>query len=113
MAMLALQDTAPNVPAFNCSTTYLMTIKMQSCSRQNFAAHLVKQLFTDEERRLSNVSGRANKQKMDATRIAVVKAASLQMYPLEVGETIEKAWASCITAIDESNRRLNRKKMYA
>lgn len=35
-SLSASPDTAPNVPAFNCSTTYLMTIKMQSCSRQNF-----------------------------------------------------------------------------
>ena len=101
-----MQDTT-SAP-LNCSASFLMSVKMNSCSRQNFAVNLVRQLFTEDERRISNVAGKMNKHKMDVSRIAAVKASALQLYPVDVGETIEKAWASCIKSIDESNRRLNR-----
>ena len=83
---------------------------MQSCSRQNFAANLVRNLFSEEERRASNVAGKVGKIKLDMSRMASVQLAVMQLYPCEVGERPEIAWASCITAIDEANRRLKRKR---
>ena len=31
-----------------------------------------------------------------------------QMYPMLAGESADKAWAECVVAIDEANRRLRR-----
>ena len=47
---------------------------------------------------------------MDVSRMASVQLAVMQLYPCEVCERPEKAWASCITAIDEANRKRNRKR---
>ena len=50
------------------------------------------------------------KQKLDPAKIAFVHKETFRMFPLESKETLKSAWSQCVGAIDEANRRLNRKK---
>ena len=87
----------------------ILDMKSSGISRRNFAKKLVAMIFTETERSTCNVNGR-NKPKLDPIRIDYVKRKTFQMYPLNHQiEKIEKAWSECVIAIDEGNRRLNRK----
>ena len=87
----------------------ILDMRSSGISRRNFAKKLVALIFTEAERSTCNVNGR-NKPKLDPTRIGYVKRKTFQMYPLNPRiERIEKAWSECVIAIDEGNRRLNRK----
>ena len=87
----------------------ILDIKSSGISRRNFTKKLVAMIFTETERSKCNVNSR-NKQKLDHIRIDYVKRKTFQMYPLNLQiEKIEKAWSECVIAIDEGNRRLNRK----
>ena len=88
----------------------MVRLKMDSSSRKNFAANLVRQLFTEEERAASNVRGKGGKAQLNPAKIDVVRIKAIEMWPLESYENEKKAWSDCIKAIDEANRRLNRKK---
>ena len=91
------------------STSFLSNIRLRSCSRKNFAANLVRAVFSEQDRAASNVNGKNNKKKLDPTRIQAIKEASFKMFPCSTGETELSAWPACIIAIDQSCRRLNRK----
>ena len=62
-----------------------------------------------EERKGSNVRGKNGKKKLSPKRVAKIHDAVFQMYPCSQKECPKAAWTECIRAIDESNRRLNRK----
>ena len=79
---------------------------LKSCSRKNFAILLVKRLFPEEVRKVSNVSGK-DKQ-LDPSNIEYVKDPTFVHWPLAQSEKTDKEWAECKIAIDEANRRLNR-----
>ena len=83
-------------------------VHLQSCSRNNFCANMVRRLYTVEERKSSNVKGKFGKRQLDPTRLAVVHQYALETYPLGTGEKDEVIWRQCIKAIDEVCRRLNR-----
>ena len=91
------------------STTFLVDMKPQSSSRPNFAARLVRSLYTIEERKTSNVKGILGKNKLSPTRLGRIKNATMQMYPCISGENEVTAWRACCKAVDETCRRLNRK----
>ena len=67
----------------------------------------MKKLFTQEERRESNVRGRGKLQ-LDVTKINYVHNIVFNFYPLGPGETERLAWGECIKAIDSDGRKLNR-----
>lgn len=67
----------------------------------------MRELFSDKERRTSNVNG-IRKKRSDKERIAAVRSMTFRNWPLESREDEDKAWKKCIGAIDEANRRLNR-----
>jgi len=85
-----------------------LKIRRASSSRKNFAANLVRELFTEEERKTSNVNGRNKKKQLDKGRITSVKTMTFRNWPLDSREDEEKEWKVCVGAIDEANRRLNR-----
>ena len=91
------------------SASELLNIRTSSSSRRNFATHVMRRLFSIHERKTSNVNGK-NKDQLDTIRIGYVKKVIFQYSPLEGDEIERKAWSSCIEAIDEANRRLNRNK---
>ena len=72
---------------------------------------VMRQIFSLEERKTSNVNGK-NKRQVDPTKIAFVQKVTFQQYPIKLGiETERKACSACVEAIDEANRRLNRIKI--
>ena len=84
-------------------------IQKNSCSRRNFAVNLVRNIFDEDTRKLSNIGGKLGKLKMNPVLMEYVKSLTLQYYPLEPFEKEKTEWSKCIIAVDESNRRLNNK----
>ena len=70
---------------------------------------MVREIFGEETMKRSNVAGKFGKLKMNPVLIQYIKSLTFQHYPLESFETEKKAWAKCVLAIDEGNRRLNNK----
>ena len=88
-----------------------MRLKNEASSRKNFAVKLCRQLFTEEERSKSNVSGKkGGKAQLNPVKIDIVRTKTFAMFPTETGGSEKKAWSQCVVAIDEANRRLNRSK---
>lgn len=88
---------------------FLSRMKSKSSSRSNFATNLVRELFDENVRAHSNISGKMNKDQLDPVKINEIKQATFHMFPLGYGENKEMAWKKCHVAIDESCRRLRRK----
>ena len=86
----------------------LQNLKEHSCSRKNFAKNLACMLFDEDTRINSNVSGRG-KRKLNPIIVSYIQSVCFQFYPHDGDEEAE--WKICIKAIDEGNRRLNRKKI--
>ena len=87
----------------------LYSLRLKSCSRANFSVNLVREIFSKEERQESNVKGKRGKKKLSEGKMSIVQEKSFQIYPLANGEDYYKSWRLCERAIDESNRRLNRR----
>ena len=67
-----------------------------------------KNLFTEEVRKTSNVSGKNNKQQLDLKIIEYIKTLIFERWSLAQAEKLEMEWGECKRAIDEGNQRLNR-----
>ena len=108
--------TTPTVPSCSSPTekdAELLTsgeitqIFIKSCSRKNFASLLVRRLFPEEIRKISNMTGK-DKLQLDPEIINYVKTVTFQHWPLAQSEKFDREWRECKEAIDEANRRLNR-----
>ena len=86
----------------------LLTLRSDSCSRENFAARLNKELFAKEERMPSNVKGVFGKKKLDVEKVRYIQQQALELFPLTAAENKQRCWARCIRAIDSCNRQLVR-----
>ena len=91
------------------SSSEVVNLAKESCSRRNFAVKLCRKVFDEITRRRSNVSGRMGKLKLNPVMIEHIKSITFQYFPLEAYEKDNAEWARCIIAIDESYRRLNNK----
>ena len=91
------------------SLDLLFKLKQESASRKNFAVKLVREWFSEEERRTSNVAGKKGKKKLNEVKMGIVKTKTFFIWPLEHNEVEKTVWAGCVAAIDEANRRLNNK----
>ena len=60
-------------------------------SRKNFAANLVRKMFTVEGRASSNVKEVLGKQKLDPAKISFVQKETFRMFPLESKKNIKSA----------------------
>lgn len=81
-------------------------MKIEACSRRNFAAKLAKHAFTEEERRKCNCRGKRGKDRLDPNRLNVIRALTYHYYPLKQGYDEDENWLNeCVKAIDEVNRR--------
>ena len=80
-----------------------------SCSCKNFAVHLVREHFSEEEMKRSNVNGR-KKDKLNEEKITSIRNLTFCAYPLSASENEKSSWNECIVAIDKACRRLNRMK---
>ena len=67
---------------------------------------MVRRLFDENTRKLSNVSGKAGKAQLNPVIISFVKSMAFQYYPCDTLVDVSKEWANCVIAIDESCRRL-------
>ena len=89
----------------------IQKIRAASNPRKNFAANLVLKCFTEEVLKTSNVNGRKGKMQLDPSKISSIRRVVYSQWPLKPGASEEKDWTGkCTKAIDERNRRLNRKK---
>ena len=102
----ALTTDQEDIPEL--TTSFLMNLRLDSCSRANFAAKLARSLFSEEERKTSNVKGVLGKKKLDPKRMLKIKENVFQIWPCETGETQLSSWSQCCKAIDEAGRRLSR-----
>ena len=91
------------------SSNEITMIYRKSHSRRNFSSKLVCRLFDENTRKTSNVAGKVGKAQLNPLIIDYVKSLAFQFFPLHPHEKKGKAWADCILAIDEKNRRLNNK----
>lgn len=90
------------------AASQVLDISHNSCSRENFASNLVKELFTKEERAKSNVKGMFGKPKLCIKKIEYVRQQTLKFFPVTSTENEKKCWANCVKAIDSASRQLNR-----
>ena len=88
----------------------LVKLRHASSSRRNFAANVMRKIFGKAEREVSNVRGKLGKSQLDPAKIDYIQTVTFRMYPLDSTESSQSAWAACVNAIDEANRRLYRKK---
>ena len=103
-------DLSATFPEFD--PEYLIVSRGKSCSRRNFAVNLVRYLFTSEEMAQSNCSGTRGKSRLEQERLAIVRRATLTLWPVEDRLEERTEWAKCIYSIDEACRRLNRPKVH-
>ena len=71
---------------------------------------MVRELFPVEERMKSNVNGVLGKEQLNPEKLTLVKEATFQMFPCDVGEREDYAWRMCCKAIDESCHRFNKER---
>lgn len=93
---------------FALPTSRILSIRSNSCSRENLASNLVRELFSKEDRMLSNVKGVHGKKKFDEKKMDYVQLQAFELFPLASTENVKKCWASCVRAIDSASRQLNR-----
>ena len=89
-------------------TEKIKAVRSASCSRRNFSAKLVAEIFDKDTRQRSNVAGRLGKLKLNPVLIDYVKSLTFQFYPVQYSESEKAEWAKCVISIDESNRRKNK-----
>ena len=87
------------------SDTAVSQVKSVANSRKNFSARIAKLVFSENERRISNCSGKKGKNKLDSTKLGLVRKLTYYEYPLNPGIDEDADWKNCIRAIDEVNRR--------
>ena len=87
-----------------------MDVKKRSCSRNNFATNMVRELLSIEEWKKSNVKGVLGKEKIDSKKLENVQEATFHMYPCNSGEKEDQSWKMCCKAINESCRRFNKER---
>ncbi len=78
-------------------------VHRQSNSRKNFAARLMKKSLTEEERKTSKCHGKRGKDRLDPTRLGVVREITYRYYPLRQGGIKEKDYwtKECVKVIDD------------
>ena len=103
-----LEDITNSTPQGSLEASKLSSLRASSCSRENFATKLVKELFSVEERLTSNVRGVLGKKKYNEKIMAYVQELTFNSYPCPLTEK-KSAWAKCIKAIDSAGRVFCRK----
>ena len=86
----------------------IVKITGESCSAGNFAVKLLQFMFSPEELKDRNCTGRRGKDTLNAHKLVRLKSYVHQMYPVPTSQ-IDVQWKKCIISIDESLRRKKRK----
>ena len=104
-----LGDITNKTPEMHLNAFVLAPLQARSCSRENLALNLVKELFSEEDRISSNVRGKYGKKQLDKKKLAYIKDVTFQSYPSPTSD-VKQAWSKCIKAIDSTSRAFNRSK---
>ena len=104
------ETLAGDVMSIPMDSDVLVKLRHASASLRNFSANVMRKVFSKAEREVSNVRGKLGKSQLDPEKIEYIKTVTFRMFPLDSKESSQAAWATCINAIDEANRRLYRKK---
>ena len=108
------QLSLPKVPSSGIlDSEKIKATRSASCSRRNFSARLVAELFDENTRKRSNISGKLGKLRLNPALMNYAKSMVFQFYPLEHSESEKAEWEKCFIAIDEFNRRLNKQRKSA
>lgn len=96
----------PVAPTILISEDDLKEEKSFSSSRKNFATRLFRKVFSEEERRGANCTGRRGKAKLDSSKLGKIREWTYQYFPLAQGQNEDRDWReNCVKAIDEANHR--------
>ena len=77
----------------------LLALKEKACSEGNFAVHLLREFFRDEELKNKNVSGKKGKEPLDPARMGKIRACYFKMYPCNREQEKHK-WSRCTESIN-------------
>lgn len=107
------EKTSRNVVAIPINI--IEKVFIESKSVENFAKKLTFAIFSPEERRGRNCTGRAprkgqHKDKLDPVKLQAVKKVTFQKYSCKLGN-IDYIWRKCIKAIDSALRNEKRKQV--
>ena len=102
-----VQNEKENVCVENLPMDVLLKLRNEASSRRNFAFKQAEQMFTYNERLISNCQGKHGKKPLHAKRLDLIKLNTLKLWPLENKEDEAGAWKDCCKAIDECGRQLN------
>ena len=84
-----------------------LLLKRSSCSVGNFAAKFLMVIFRPEELVNKNCTGTRGKERLDETKMGVLKKYVFKLYPCSPAHN-ELVWRKCVVAIDEFLRRKKR-----
>jgi len=101
----AMSSPASPAALLGLSDAAVSQVKSVANSRKNFSARIAKLVFSENERRVSNCSGKKGKNKLDSTKLGLIRKLTYYEYPLIPGVDEDVDWKNCIRAIDEVNRR--------
>ena len=99
--------TASSAGNFPISQEKLIMLKSKSSSTMNFSVHLLRELFTLEELEGKSILGSRSKDKVDPTRVEIIKELVFKVDNTEPSHK-EMVWRSCRQAIDAYIRRMKR-----
>ena len=94
---------------FPISQEELIMLQSKSSSTLNFSVHLLRELFTLEELKGKNISGSRGKDKVDPTRVEMIKEIVFKVDGTKPPRK-EMVWRSCRQAMDAYIRTMKREK---
>lgn len=101
------EKTLPDDLNFPISREDLITLQARSTSTMNFAVRLLRELFTRDELIGRNISGVRGKERVDPTRIEIIKEIVFKIYRTSPSDK-ELLWRYCRKAMDSFLRKMQR-----
>ena len=101
------EQTLPDDLNLPISRDELIALQAKSTSTMNFAVRLLRELFTREELIGRNISGVRGKDRVDPTRIALIKEIVFKIYRTSPSDK-ELLWRYCHKAMDSFLRKMQR-----
>ena len=102
-----LQLEGPESPVFELADSLLRFLKVKASSMGNFAVLCMREMFTIEERKNSNISGKRGKCKLDPSgqRLDTIISYVMKIYNIPESKRIP-ARKQCYLTMDQANRNL-------
>ena len=107
---IIMDYNAAKTSAYDLNRFDLEALKIRVPSIANFAAKLVEHCVPPEVRRISNTRGVKGNMPLNQALMLDIRRATMDLYGIPQASNIaDEMWKSCIKAVDECCRRLNRK----